>query len=129
MTSALDTTAIVTPAKAYTAFSSVVCGEGAANASGTIPIATGNWGYGAFGGNLYCKFLVQLIAVSLCGGVSLTYCLVGRDTIRDRQDLERVYNDIVVKNWGPKKVYNAMSRYRGGEYSSEMKKFVLETFG
>jgi hypothetical protein len=54
---------------------------------------------------------------------------VGRDTIRDRQDLERVYNGIVAKNWGPKQVYNAMSRYRGGEHSSEMKKFVLETFG
>jgi poly(ADP-ribose) glycohydrolase len=64
-------------AKAYTAFSSVMCGECAANASGTIPIATGKWGYGAFGGNLYCKFLVQLIAASLCGGVSLTYWLLG----------------------------------------------------
>ncbi|KAF9431384.1 hypothetical protein BGZ76_000379 [Entomortierella beljakovae] len=34
------------------------------------PIATGNWGCGAFGGHLHLKFLIQLLAASVCGGYS-----------------------------------------------------------
>ncbi|KAF9959782.1 hypothetical protein BGZ72_008813 [Mortierella alpina] len=33
-------------------------------------IATGNWGCGAFGGHLQLKFLIQLLAASVCGGYS-----------------------------------------------------------
>lgn len=34
------------------------------------PIATGNWGCGAFGGHLQLKFVIQWIAASICGGFS-----------------------------------------------------------
>ena len=30
----------------------------------------GNWGCGAFGGHLHLKFLIQLLAASVCGGYS-----------------------------------------------------------
>jgi hypothetical protein len=33
-------------------------------------IATGNWGCGAFGGHLELKFMIQLLAASVCGGYS-----------------------------------------------------------
>ncbi|KAF8970756.1 hypothetical protein BGZ46_010400, partial [Entomortierella lignicola] len=33
-------------------------------------IATGNWGCGAFGGHVQLKFLIQLLAASVCGGYS-----------------------------------------------------------
>ncbi|KAF9125801.1 hypothetical protein BGW39_007142 [Mortierella sp. 14UC] len=33
-------------------------------------IATGNWGCGAFGGHLHLKFLIQLLAASVCAGYS-----------------------------------------------------------
>ncbi|KAF9960634.1 hypothetical protein BGZ65_011934, partial [Modicella reniformis] len=35
------------------------------------PIATGNWGCGAFGGHLQLKFVLQWIAASMCGSFSL----------------------------------------------------------
>ncbi|KAF9435556.1 hypothetical protein BGZ76_006053 [Entomortierella beljakovae] len=35
------------------------------------PIATGNWGCGAFGGHLQLKFILQWIAASVCAGFSL----------------------------------------------------------
>lgn len=34
------------------------------------PIASGNWGCGAFGGHLQLKFVLQWIAASICGGFS-----------------------------------------------------------
>ncbi|KAI1321482.1 hypothetical protein EDD11_005173 [Mortierella claussenii] len=34
------------------------------------PIATGNWGCGAFGGHLQLKFVLQWIAASICGAFS-----------------------------------------------------------
>ncbi|KAG0249802.1 hypothetical protein BG011_008923 [Mortierella polycephala] len=39
-------------------------------AGGSQLIATGNWGCGAFGGHLQLKFLIQLLAASVCGGYS-----------------------------------------------------------
>ncbi|KAF9202956.1 hypothetical protein BGZ49_006930 [Haplosporangium sp. Z 27] len=35
------------------------------------PIATGNWGCGAFGGHLQLKFVLQWVAASMCAGFSL----------------------------------------------------------
>ncbi|KAF9909962.1 hypothetical protein BX616_011007 [Lobosporangium transversale] len=52
------------------------------------PIATGNWGCGAFGGHLQLKFLIQLIAASVCGGYS-----------RDDEDLP-MGRDIVYYTYG-----------------------------
>ncbi|KAG0281784.1 hypothetical protein BGZ95_010437 [Linnemannia exigua] len=58
------------------------------------PIATGNWGCGAFGGHLQLKFLIQLIAASVCAGYSrieedddlgrdLIYFTYGLDSLAD----------------------------------------------
>ncbi|KAG0250174.1 hypothetical protein BG011_008594 [Mortierella polycephala] len=38
--------------------------------TGYRPIASGNWGCGAFGGHLQLKFVLQWIAASICGGFS-----------------------------------------------------------
>ncbi|KAG0374442.1 hypothetical protein BGX24_010407 [Mortierella sp. AD032] len=57
-------------------------------------IATGNWGCGAFGGHLQLKFLIQLIAASVCAGYSrieedddlgrdLIYFTYGLDSLAD----------------------------------------------
>ena len=37
-------------------------------------IVTGNWGCGAFGGYVQLKFLIQLVAASVCGRQELIYC-------------------------------------------------------
>ncbi|KAF9913296.1 hypothetical protein EC991_000058 [Linnemannia zychae] len=57
-------------------------------------IATGNWGCGAFGGHLQLKFLIQLLAASVCAGYSraeedddlgrdLVYFAYGLDALSD----------------------------------------------
>ncbi|KAF9928694.1 hypothetical protein FBU30_002165 [Linnemannia zychae] len=51
-------------------------------------IATGNWGCGAFGGHLQLKFLIQLIAASICAGYS---------SLEDMDDLGR---DIIYFTYG-----------------------------
>lgn len=91
-------------------------------------IATGHWGCGAFGGNVYCKFLVQLIAASLRKDVELIYCLVGGDSEALEQEFRAILQGILDKGWGPDDVYNAMSAFKGRESPEDMKKFVLETF-
>lgn len=42
-----------------------------------MPIATGHWGCGAFGGDRELKFLIQLCAASYAGGRPITYCTFG----------------------------------------------------
>jgi len=43
-------------------------------------IITGNWGCGAFGGNLQLKFLIQWMAASLVGR-ELVYCPFGSKSV------------------------------------------------
>ncbi|KAG0213815.1 hypothetical protein BGX28_003489 [Mortierella sp. GBA30] len=56
----------------------------------TPQIATGNWGCGAFGGHLQLKFLIQLLAASICDGYS-------RDDINDGIPLGR---DLIYYTYG-----------------------------
>jgi len=90
-------------------------------------VATGSWGCGAFGGDIYVKFLVQWIAASLCN-VSLVYCLVGRESDMMEKDLKAIVGCLCEKQWTPEKVYRAMADYRGPESSEGMRLFVLKTF-
>ncbi|KAF9108854.1 hypothetical protein BGX27_008190 [Mortierella sp. AM989] len=46
-------------------------GESLLDTNRVRPIATGNWGCGAFGGHLQLKFVLQWIAASMCAGFSL----------------------------------------------------------
>uniref|UniRef100_A0A7S1UV22 poly(ADP-ribose) glycohydrolase n=1 Tax=Grammatophora oceanica TaxID=210454 RepID=A0A7S1UV22_9STRA len=92
-------------------------------------VATGHWGCGAFGGDVYCKFLVQLIAASLCNVSSVVYCLVGHDSDMIQKDLQAIYDGFCKKQWTPEKVYQAMSGYHGPENSVNMRLFILQTFG
>jgi len=105
--------------KAATAFSSIQNNNKNGNA-----IATGHWGCGAFGGNVYVKFLVQLIAASLTGN-PLVYCLVGQDSDQMERDLQAIHNGIQQKDWGPLQVYSAMDQYEMGQ---DMRAFVMKTF-
>jgi len=59
------------------------------------PIATGNWGCGAFGGHLQLKFVLQWIAASMCGGFSfedkqlgdeMLYYTFGMSALKDEID-------------------------------------------
>lgn len=45
------------------------------------PIATGNWGCGAFGGHLQLKFVLQWIAASICGGFDPESKRLGQDVL------------------------------------------------
>ncbi|KAF9964433.1 hypothetical protein BGZ70_006466 [Mortierella alpina] len=45
------------------------------------PIATGNWGCGAFGGHLQLKFVLQWIAASICGGFDPQSKRLGQDVL------------------------------------------------
>ncbi|KAF8927394.1 hypothetical protein BGZ58_010422, partial [Dissophora ornata] len=53
-------------------------------------VATGNWGCGAFGGHLHLKFLIQLLAASVCGGYSF----------EDQSDGLPLGRDIVYYSYG-----------------------------
>ncbi|KAF9563394.1 hypothetical protein EC968_004872 [Mortierella alpina] len=45
------------------------------------PIATGNWGCGAFGGHLHLKFVLQWIAASICHGFDPQSKRLGQDLL------------------------------------------------
>ena len=58
--------------KAYCGFSFQACGDSAEGKS-RVPVASGNWGCGAFGGNKELKTIVQWVAAS-CAGRKVCYC-------------------------------------------------------
>jgi poly(ADP-ribose) glycohydrolase len=47
-----------------------------------LPILTGNWGCGAFGGDPQLKSLIQWIAVSLCGE-RMVYFTYGENSLKN----------------------------------------------
>lgn len=64
-------------------------------ASAKDTIVTGNWGSGAFGGNIYAKFLHQYLAACRCsihqrGTLQLIYCLVGTNNAIEEQNMRHL---------------------------------------
>ncbi|KAG0258857.1 hypothetical protein DFQ27_004407 [Actinomortierella ambigua] len=58
------------------------------------PIATGNWGCGAFGGNVHLKFVLQLLAASVCGAYAPNDGRLGHDVMYYAYGLEKAAEDI-----------------------------------
>ena len=58
--------------KAYCGFSFQTCGD-TAGGNSCVPVATGNWGCGAFGGNKQLKTVVQWLAATRVGR-KVCYC-------------------------------------------------------
>ncbi|XP_057658319.1 poly(ADP-ribose) glycohydrolase-like [Diorhabda carinulata] len=74
--------------KAYVGFST-------RDKSNLSPVATGNWGCGAFNGSLYLKSLLQLMACS-GSGRNLVYYTFGNDQFRD--DFYEIYTFLATNN-------------------------------
>lgn len=58
------------------------------------PIATGNWGCGAFGGHLQLKFVLQWIAASICGGFSPEDKSLGDDLLYYTFGMQQLQEEI-----------------------------------
>ncbi|KAF8947238.1 hypothetical protein BGZ47_009867 [Haplosporangium gracile] len=58
------------------------------------PIATGNWGCGAFGGHLQLKFVLQWIAASICGGFSPDDKSLGDDLLYYTFGMQQLQEEI-----------------------------------
>ena len=56
-------------------------GEAAARGYATMPLCTGNWGCGAFGGDLQLKALIQLLAASASGRSGMHYLTFGDEEL------------------------------------------------
>lgn len=69
--------------KAYCGFGFDVIGD-TAGGSSRVPVATGNWGCGAFGGNKELKTLVQWMAASQAGR-GVVYYTFGDKKLSERQ--------------------------------------------
>ncbi|KAF9905301.1 hypothetical protein EC991_001849 [Linnemannia zychae] len=103
------------------------------------PIATGNWGCGAFGGHLQLKFVIQWIAASICGGFSSDDQALGDDllyyTFGMQQLQEEIEAFIKVANTSgsvidPKRLIESIIRYprrnQAGEIQGFREKTLLE---
>ena len=69
--------------KAYCGFSFETCGD-TAGGNSRVPVATGNWGCGAFGGNKQLKTVVQWLAAT-CAGRKVCYCTFKDASFGDKQ--------------------------------------------
>jgi poly(ADP-ribose) glycohydrolase len=87
--------------KAYCGFSENV-------PSNKTPIATGNWGCGAFNGDKSLKALIQLMVASECGR-GLVYFTFGDSSLK--RDLENFYSFISERNFTVGQLYKALEYY------------------
>ncbi len=87
--------------KAYCGFSEDV-------PSNKTPIATGNWGCGAFNGDKSLKALIQLMAASECGR-DLYYFTFGDSSLK--RDLESFYKFISGRNLTVGQIYKVLESY------------------
>jgi hypothetical protein len=58
------------------------------------PIASGNWGCGAFGGHLQLKFVLQWIAASICGSFSPQDKALGDDLLYYTFGMQQLQEEI-----------------------------------
>jgi len=72
-----------------------------------IPIATGNWGGGAFGGDPHLKFIIQLMATSQCSR-DITYYTFGNPELLE--DKLRTFH-AKIRNQSISQVYSAIELY------------------
>lgn len=72
------------------------------------PVATGNWGCGAFRGDPHLKALIQLMAAGECGR-ALVYFTFGDESLRDR--IFAMYKFLVDNNVTVGKLWGLLNRY------------------
>lgn len=72
------------------------------------PIATGNWGCGAFRGDVHLKCLLQWMAASYAGVPHLIYYTFHHE---DLVQLEEIVSAIRDKNWGVKQLMKVLRMY------------------
>ncbi|KAF9093268.1 hypothetical protein BGX23_003495 [Mortierella sp. AD031] len=103
------------------------------------PIATGNWGCGAFGGHLQLKFVLQWIAASICGGLSpedkslgddVLYYTFGMQQLQEEIEAFIKVADTAGKVIDPKRLVECITRYPRrnpvGEIQGFREKTLLE---
>lgn len=97
--------------KAYCGFSSTVIGDDIATPS-LIPVATGNWGCGAFGGDKYLKTLIQWMAASRAGR-NVKYSTFKDTKLSERQS--QLTEKLLSKEVTVGKLYRILLSYSGTE--------------
>ncbi|KAH7387892.1 hypothetical protein KP509_16G047300 [Ceratopteris richardii] len=74
----------------------------------TLGIATGNWGCGAFGGDMELKSILQWIAASQAGRPFLTYFSFG---VPEGGSLQQVADWIISEGWSVGELWNVLVDY------------------
>ncbi|KAG0369993.1 hypothetical protein BC939DRAFT_475921 [Gamsiella multidivaricata] len=103
------------------------------------PIATGNWGCGAFGGHLHLKFILQWIAASMCGSFSMEDERSGDDMLYYTFGMHQLKDEIETfvksvqsldKAMDPKRIVESIIHYPrrnpAGEIQGFREKSLLE---
>ncbi|KAF9353265.1 hypothetical protein BGX26_008974 [Mortierella sp. AD094] len=101
------------------------------------PIATGNWGCGAFGGHLQLKFVLQWLVASMCAGFSqedgdrfgddLLYYTFGMHGLRDEIDTFVKGVEAIGRPVDPKRVMESITHYPRRNPAGEIQKFRERT--
>ncbi|KAF9927700.1 hypothetical protein FBU30_002964 [Linnemannia zychae] len=100
------------------------------------PIATGNWGCGAFGGHLQLKFVLQWIAASICGGLSHEDKALGDDLLYYTFGMQQLHSEIETfllaakasnNNIDPKRLVECIIRYPRRNPAGEIQGFREKT--
>lgn len=98
--------------KAYSGFTNKVTGDDDTDAKTRTPVATGNWGCGAFGGNKSLKTLIQWMAASRAGR-KVKYSTFKDTKLCDRQT--RLAENLLGKNVTVGDLYRILLSYNQTE--------------
>eukprot|EP01127_Copromyxa_protea_P021233 TRINITY_DN7258_c0_g1_i1.p1 TRINITY_DN7258_c0_g1~~TRINITY_DN7258_c0_g1_i1.p1 ORF type:complete len:536 (-),score=80.49 TRINITY_DN7258_c0_g1_i1:89-1696(-) len=85
-------------------------------------IATGNWGAGAFAGNVQLKAMLQLVAATVCHR-SLLYCCFEQKSLKEK--LEKVYERLTADAFRVDDVVKIILEYPETQESTDLLDFIL----
>ena len=88
--------------------------EAAAGGEALLPVCSGNWGCGAFGGDLQLKAVLQILAASAAGRPSLRYLTFGDAALAE--GIERITARLGAARCGVGDVVRLLLGFRPGEW-------------
>ena len=91
-----------------------------------MPVATGNWGCGAFGGDSRLKALIQIMAAAECGRETFYFTFGDEELCKD---ISEIYDTLINNNVTVSKLYQILVSFQGQNQGNNLYQYIKLTLG
>ena len=91
-----------------------------------MPVATGNWGCGAFGGDSRLKALIQIMAAAECGRETFYFTFGDEELCKD---ISEIYDTLINDNVTVSKLYQILVSFQDQNQGNDLYQYIKLTLG